>query len=162
MRDCETKIVASIEFYMPGTDALGLFALRNSKMEKLIKFFHSRDIDKKVDNFLKRVLKNEKVELHSKWYVRYFSSLVPQSLKDKFHAQYSRFVPEFYSQTDVCIECMKCVKGCPRENIIFDESIKFGLECDMCLHCLHHCPTDSIQIGEYTKGTVRYNKVNID
>jgi len=29
------------------------------------------------------------------------------------------------------------------------------------LHCVHHCPTQSIQIGEFTKDTVRYKKVDI-
>ena len=57
---------------------------------------------------------------------------------------------------------MLCVKSCPRENIRFEDGIKFGLNCDMCLRCLHHCPVDSIQLGKFTKGTVRYNKVEVE
>lgn len=135
--------VGGIEFYMPGTDMLGMLAKRGSKTEKFIKFFHSRNIGKKLDKYIKKIEAQTPQTVSQKWYV-YFSPLVPQKWKQAFHEQYSRFVPQFFSQPDICIECMKCVKGCPRDNIIFDEVIKFGLNCDMCLHCLHHCPTDSI------------------
>ena len=154
------QTVAKMELYMPGTDALVFFAKASSLSEKIIKFFHSRNIDKKIDQFIYRIFKNRTINIAQKWYV-YLSFLIPQKVKDSFHAQYSKFVPEFYSQTDICIECMKCVDACPRDNIRFDESIKFGLNCDMCLHCIHHCPTQSIQIGDYTQGNVRYKKIDL-
>jgi len=152
------KNIAKIEFYMPGTDMLGMFAKKDSKTERVVKFFHSRNIGSKLDQFIKKI---ERVEIDSfskKWYV-YLAPLIPKKWKDAFHNQYNRFVPKFFSIDDRCIECMKCVKGCPRENIQFDEGIKFELNCDMCLHCLHHCPSDSIQVGKFTEGTVRYNRV---
>ena len=155
------QTVATMELYMPGTDALVFFAKENSLSEKIIKFFHSRNIDKKVNQFISKIFKNKVVNTPQKWYI-YLSFLIPQKTKDNFHAQYSKFVPEFYSQTDICIECMKCVNGCPRDNIRFDEYIKFDLNCDMCLHCIHHCPTQSIQIGDYTQGNVRYKKINLE
>ena len=137
-----------------------MFSKKGSLTEKLLKSFHSRNIDNKVNYFVQNILKCKEIVVPKKWYV-YLSFLISQNLKDKFHSQYTKYVPQFYSQTDICIECMKCVKGCPRENIIFDERIKFGLDCDMCLHCVHHCPTDSIQIGNMTQGNVRYTKVTI-
>jgi len=152
--------VAKIEFYMPGSDLLGMFAKKDSKTEKIVKFFHSRNIGKKLDRFVEKI-EAQNIEIFSKkWYV-YLSPLIPQKWKDAFHNQYSRFVPQFFSIDDRCIECMKCVNECPRENIRFDEGIKFEENCDMCLHCLHHCPTDAIQIGTYTEGTVRYKKINM-
>jgi len=154
------KTVANMEFFMPGTDALLFFAKKDTFNEKMIKFFHSRNIEKKVKNFITDILKDKTIKVKQKWYT-YLSFLIPQKTKDSFHEQYSKYIPQFYSQADSCIECMKCIKECPRENIRLDESIKFDLNCDMCLHCVHHCPTQSIQIGEFTKDTVRYKKVDI-
>ena len=145
---------------MPATDALIFFAKPNSWSEKVLKFFHSRNIDRKVDKFILQLLESKRCIIRKKWYT-YFSFLIPQKTKDNFHAQYTKYVPEFYSQTDICIECMKCVNECPRDNIRFDEYIKFDLNCDMCLHCVHHCPTQSIQIGDFTKEHVRYKKVDL-
>ncbi len=154
------KAVAAQDFYMPATDALALFAKKNSRTEKILKSFHSRNIDKKLTKFINRIEKGEKLKIAKKWY-SYLAFLIPEKTKKSFHNQYTKYIPEFYSIKDICIECMLCVKGCPRENIRFDEGIKFGLECDMCLRCLHHCPVDSIQLGSFTKGTVRYKKVEI-
>lgn len=153
-------IVGVKEFYMPGTDFLGMFAKKGSRTEKIAKFVHSRHIGKKLDTFIKHVVQKKPKAVTKKWYV-YLAPLVPEKWKEGFHAQYTRYVPEFFSQPDICIECMKCVNECPRDNIRFDEVIKFDLNCDMCLHCLHHCPTDAIQVGNFTKGTVRYTKVDI-
>jgi len=156
----EMQTVAIMELYMPGTDALIFFAKPNSFLEKTLKFFHSRNIDKKIKLFISKLLENKTTTLKQKWYFN-VSFLIPQKTKDKFHAQYTKYIPEFYSQTDICIECMKCVKECPRENIKFEEYIKFEVNCDMCLHCVHHCPTESIQIGSFTQGHVRYKKIEI-
>lgn len=153
------ETVATLELYMPGTDALVFFAKPNSLNEKILKFFHSYNIDNKIDKFISQILKNKKSVIRQKWYT-YFSFLIPQRTKENFHSQYTKYIPEFYSQTDICIECMKCVNECPRDNIRFDEYIKFDLNCDMCLHCVHHCPTQSIQIGNFTQGNVRYKKVD--
>jgi len=152
--------VAVQEFYMPGTDMLGVAAQKGSWLEKVLLFFHSRHIGRKLDRFLIRIQRHKKVKLRHKWYV-HLAPFIPQRWKDAFYDQYTRYVPDFYSEPDTCIECMKCVNDCPRENIRFDGQILFGLDCDMCLRCLHHCPTEAIQIGEMTRGTVRYKKVKI-
>ena len=152
--------VATQDFYMPGTDALAFFAKRGSRTERVLKFFHSRKIDKKLTNFIKRIEKGNEIKTAKKWY-SYLSFLIPEKTKKAFHEQYSKYIPEFYSINNICTQCMACVKNCPQGNIRFENGIKFGLNCDMCLRCLHHCPVDSIQLGNYTKGTVRYNKVEI-
>jgi flavodoxin/Pyruvate/2-oxoacid:ferredoxin oxidoreductase delta subunit len=154
------KTVAIQDLYMPATDALALFAKKNSRTEKILKSFHSKNIDKKLDGFIARMERGKEVSISKKWYSA-LSFLIPKKTRQAFHDQYTKYIPEFYSKKDICIECMLCVKGCPRENIRFDDGIKFGLNCDMCLSCLHHCPVDSIQLGDYTKGTVRLNKIEI-
>ncbi len=154
------RSVATQDFYMPATDALALFAKKSSRTEKVLKSFHSRNIDTKLSKFIRRIERDRQLKISKKWY-SHLSFLIPAKTKKAFHDQYTKFIPELHSIKDVCIECMLCVNNCPRENIRFEEGIKFNLDCDMCLSCLHHCPVDSIQLGNYTKGTVRYNKVEI-
>jgi len=153
--------VATLDLFMPGTDLLAFAAKKNSGTEKMLKFFHSRNIGSKIDKFISRIEKNKKVSISRKWY-SYLSFLLPKKSKEAFHAQYSKSIPDFYADNDICAECMLCVKNCPLGNISFTDGIKFGLNCDMCLKCLHHCPVEAIQVGEATKGKARYNKVEIN
>lgn len=47
-----------------------------------------------------------------------------------------------------CINCMKCVRQCPHENIyVKNGMIRFHHHCDMCMRCSFFCPTDAIHIG---------------
>jgi ferredoxin len=154
------KLVGFQDFYMPASDALALFAKKGSTTEKIIKFFHTRNIDDKLEGFVTRIDKNQEIKIKPKWY-NILAYLIPKSAKEAFHNQYTVYIPEFYSDNNLCIECMLCVNQCPRENIMFEEGIKFELNCDMCLSCLHHCPVDAIQIGNMTKGNVRLRKIEI-
>ena len=155
------QTVAILDLFMPATDALALFAKRDSKTERILKSFHSKHLDKKVRVFIDNFEKAKEISISKKRY-SYFGGLIPKKAKKAFHDQYNKYIPEFYSKSDVCIQCMLCVKGCPRDNIRFEDGIKFELNCDMCLACLHHCPVDSIQLGAYTNGTVRLRKIEIN
>ena len=55
----------------------------------------------------------------------------------------------FYSvDKDKCINCNKCIKNCPHDNIyVKDGKIKFHHHCDMCMRCSFYCPTNAINIG---------------
>ncbi len=56
-----------------------------------------------------------------------------------------------------CIHCGICEKVCPVSNIKVTESeVLFGKECVLCLRCVSQCPVEAIQIGKFTKGTVRW------
>ncbi len=47
-----------------------------------------------------------------------------------------------------CVRCMKCVKGCPLQNISYDgKKFKFGTNCSLCVCCSFNCPTCAISIG---------------
>ncbi len=153
--------VATLDLFMPATDALALFAKRDSRTEKILKSFHSKHLDKKVESFISKFERNNEIRISNKRY-SYLGALIPKKAKQSFHDQYTVYIPQFYSKTDVCIECMLCVKGCPRDNIRFEDGIKFEQNCDMCLACLHHCPVDSIQLGDFTKDTVRLRKIEIN
>ncbi len=152
--------VSTLDLFMPATDALALFAKEGSRTEKILKSFHSKHLDKKIAAFIIRMEERKELRVSKKWYTG-LAFLIPKKTKKAFHDQYTKYIPQFYSRTDVCIQCMLCVKGCPRENIRYDNGIKFDLNCDMCLACLHHCPVDSIQLGNFTQGTVRLRKIEI-
>lgn len=54
----------------------------------------------------------------------------------------------FSVNKDKCIGCMKCVKNCPTENIVYDgEKFVFGGDCLMCARCSFNCPTDAFNIA---------------
>lgn len=155
------KPVGSVEFFMPGTDFLILFAKKDSFMEKVLKRIHSRNINEKIDSFASRVQGSAPAKIPlKKWYTAFDDHIVGkwETAYDNHHRDY---VGQFHSNPKTCIECMKCVKGCPRHNIVLDGQIEFGGNCDVCFNCIHNCPTDSIQIGDITEGNVRYNRVEL-
>ena len=47
-----------------------------------------------------------------------------------------------------CINCNKCVRVCPMEVDIFDNSRKRenGTECILCLNCIKECPNDALDL----------------
>ena len=49
---------------------------------------------------------------------------------------------------DLCINCGKCVKACPVQNITLkDGKFRFGGHCLGCTACSFNCPTNAINIG---------------
>jgi len=151
--------IAVAEYTMPATDMLAVLAKKGSLTEKIIKFFHSRHLNKKLDVFISAMIRQNPIKPPKrKWYL-HLERVIPNSIKQSFHGQFTKLRPLLHSIPENCEECMKCVMACPRSNIRFEETIKFGSTCDLCLRCFHHCPTESIQIGSLTKETVRYNKV---
>ncbi len=150
-----------IEFFMPGTDFLILFAKKNSWMEGFLKRIHSRHIDEKINQFVAS-LQNESTTKppRPKWYTA-FDNFIVKKLEDKYDNHHRAYIGQFYSKPETCIECMKCVNGCPRHNIALNGQIEFGLDCDVCFNCVHNCPTESIQIGTITQDKTRYKKVEL-
>jgi len=56
---------------------------------------------------------------------------------------------------------MKCINGCPRENIKLNNEILFGINCDICLYCIHNCPKQAINIDKNTIDKVKYSEEKI-
>ncbi|MBU1216372.1 EFR1 family ferrodoxin [bacterium] len=149
-----------IEFYMPGTDALLLLAKKGSLLEKFFKSIYSRNIVVKIEKFTNNIVNSNTNIPNKKWYT-FLDNLIVKNFERKWTDYNKKLIPQFYSKESICIECMKCVKGCPRNNIFFDQHIQFGLSCDTCFYCIHNCPVEAIQIGDITENTVRYNKVTV-
>lgn len=153
--------VGSIELYMPGTDFLILFAKKGSTAERFLKRIHSRNIDEKINGFAASVQKTESMQKpRPKWY-QVFDELVVKKLEKIYDDSHLDYIEQLHSNPDTCIQCLKCVSGCPRHNIVLDRRIRFGGNCDVCFKCIHNCPVDSIQIGSITQGNVRYGKVDL-
>lgn len=54
----------------------------------------------------------------------------------------------FRVNEDLCINCGKCVKSCPRGNIsIKDGKPRFGGQCVGCMACAFLCPKDAVRIS---------------
>ncbi|WP_405306885.1 4Fe-4S binding protein, partial [Methanobrevibacter sp.] len=47
-----------------------------------------------------------------------------------------------------CINCGKCVKACPMDVEMLNNSRKRenGTECILCLDCVHSCPNDALKL----------------
>lgn len=64
--------------------------------------------------------------------------------------------PAFKVDAKKCINCGKCVKNCPQNNIEFkDGKYVFGHNCVLCMGCAFGCPKDAVNVGVF-----KYWKVN--
>ena len=60
--------------------------------------------------------------------------------------------------TDSCINCGKCAKLCPMNNIsIRDKKPLWGSSCTHCMACVGNCPADAIEYGTVTSERGKYN-----
>ena len=147
-----------IEFRMPGTDALLLYAKKGSVAEKLVRKMHSRHIARKVAQFIATTLRNpvEKVP-RTKWYTPVENRII-KPLERIITKDYQGMRQGYQVLGNRCRECLLCVEECPEGNIQYrDGAILFDHRCDLCLRCIHHCPGEAIQMGDKTLKTVRYH-----
>jgi len=64
---------------------------------------------------------------------------------------------DLYVANDKCINCGKCEKLCPLNNIkLVAGKPVWGGHCTHCMGCISYCPTEAIEYGEKTVGKRRY------
>jgi ferredoxin/flavodoxin len=57
----------------------------------------------------------------------------------------ARFFGKSLIVKDTCINCGKCIKECPKNNIKLNNSkFKFSGNCIMCMRCIYNCPQNAI------------------
>jgi NAD-dependent dihydropyrimidine dehydrogenase PreA subunit len=146
-----------IEFYMPGTDGLILFAKKGSTVERVLKAIHSKNIDFRIRRFMTDILDRPAAPLPKLKSYTTLDRLIVRSLESWIGDSHKIYIGQFRCLEDKCIDCQLCVTDCPRNNIEFiDPGVVFGENCDTCFRCIHHCPVEAIQIGDKTVNTVRY------
>ncbi|WP_315120787.1 EFR1 family ferrodoxin [uncultured Clostridium sp.] len=68
-----------------------------------------------------------------------------------------RISKEFKIEPTHCINCGKCERICPTQNIKeCGDTYEFRDNCILCLRCYSQCPKSAILIGEGTKNEVKY------
>ena len=69
---------------------------------------------------------------------------------------FNRFLvtDKYFHTNKNCIQCKRCVRGCPLDNITTDEKGKIVWKhehCTGCLRCYHRCPCHAVHFGKFTK-----------
>lgn len=97
----------------------------------LIESFQAKSSSKNADNYKKGPEKN---------FIYNFESLLTK--RWLINNIYSRF----FSSSENCISCGKCVEECPQNNIILDSRKRpeWGNSCELCLICEMVCPVQAI------------------
>jgi len=153
--------IGFLDILMPGTDLLTYVIKANSFWEKIFLNMHSHKIDKKIGKFVSKIGKNKEIKkVYTKWYT-IFDNLIVKKLEIKADNDHKDWIKKFTVNKNICIECMKCVNGCPRENIKFLNGIIFGINCDVCLYCINNCPKYAISISQNTIDKVKYSEEKI-
>ncbi len=58
--------------------------------------------------------------------------------------------PMFKVDSNLCINCGKCEKTCPENNIKYENGkFSFGHDCVLCMGCSFGCPADAIHVGVF-------------
>jgi flavodoxin/NAD-dependent dihydropyrimidine dehydrogenase PreA subunit len=152
------NVIYSKGIKMPGSDGLLLIKKDSKRAKQLI----SKDFekDKKIDQFLQ--------EIKSAIYKKDSEPVIQQNLLFNLvmplmaivEPLIMKFATKLYANEN-CTHCGICEAVCPVNNIIVTkEQVLFGKECVLCLRCITQCPAEAIQIGNFTKGTVRWKGPN--
>ena len=69
---------------------------------------------------------------------------------------FNRFLltDKYFHTNKNCIQCKRCVRGCPLNNITTNAEGKIVWKhenCTGCLRCYHRCPCMAVQFGKFTK-----------
>jgi len=72
-----------------------------------------------------------------------------KSQRKYIDAEIRKMNNSMYVEHSKCINCVRCVKMCPVENISrVDGKIEIKNNCIACMRCYHFCPTNAINITE--------------
>ena len=153
--------IGFIDLLMPGTDLLTSAVKEKSFYEKLFTKIYSRNIREKTNKFIEKMDKNIPIKkVFAKWYT-IFDNLIVKKIEIKVDNDHKDWIKKFAVDMGKCSQCMKCIKGCPRNNIKFENRILFGMDCDVCLFCISNCPNYAINISHNTVGKIKYSEEKI-
>ena len=153
--------IGFINLLMPGTDLLTSVVKENSFSEKLFTKIYNRNIVKKINKFIEKMEKNKPIKkVYTKWYT-IFDNLIVKKIEIKVDNDHKDWIKDFTVNNEKCNQCMKCINGCPRNNINLKNGITFEMNCDVCLFCINNCPNHAINISDKTVGKLKYSEEKI-
>lgn len=154
--------IGFLDILMPGTDLLTYVIKANSFAEKIFTKIHSPNINRKINVFISKMDKNKSIKrIYTKWYTL-LDNLIVKKLEIKADNDHKDWIGKFIVNKENCIQCMKCINRCPRENIKLNNGIVFGMDCDVCLFCINNCPKHVISINQKTNNKVKYSEEKIN
>ena len=153
--------IGFLDILMPGTDLLTYVIKDKSFAEKIFTNLYDKNINNKTNKFISKMEGNKAIKrVYTKWYTL-FDDLIVKKMEMKADNDHKDWIKKLIVNKNACNNCMKCVKGCPRNNIIFKDGIIFGINCDVCLYCINNCPKYAINIGNKTIGKIKYSEEKI-
>jgi flavodoxin/ferredoxin len=98
----------------------------------------------KAKNITNEILMNKKQNIKANIFLRFLVRFV-NIMEDNVGA---RMFGRFLKVNKSCIDCGKCIRECPAENIYKkNNKIKFGWRCIFCMRCIYGCPENAIKAG---------------
>ncbi len=135
---------------MPGSDAL-LLLKKGSRAAKKASQVNLTSIEQFVNGVKDAIYSNSTEKAQGNFL------FAPLGLIAKLFIPIENTLKRAMFADEKCIHCGICEKVCPTNNIkVTERKVLFGKECVLCLRCVSQCPVEAIQIGKFTKGTVRW------
>lgn len=98
----------------------------------------------KVKNITNEILMNKKANIKANIFLRFLAGFV-NYMEDNIGA---RMFGRFLKVNKSCIDCGKCIRECPVENIYKkNNKIKFSWKCIFCMKCIYGCPVKALKAG---------------
>ncbi len=98
----------------------------------------------KVKNITNEILMNKKQKIKANLFLIFLARFV-NILENNIGA---RMFGRFLKVDKFCIDCGKCIRECPTENIYKKgNKIKFSWKCIFCMRCVYGCPENALKAG---------------
>ena len=117
-----------------------------------------RKVSKKIKRMAEKIANNER-------YIegrRFYQMLLGRIQRCMFLRGEEKIPKGFKFFKDRCTKCKLCVKTCPTNNLILDESKDLELirkdNCILCFRCYNFCPSLAINFGKNIKDPNKYKR----
>lgn len=99
---------------------------------------------KKVDGFSSRLLSGKKTYLPAFISLPFDLLVTPLAFGYYFIGRF--IIAKSFYATDLCNDCMLCLKACPTKSIVLKDNRPFWkVTCESCMHCMNFCPQRAIE-----------------
>ncbi|MBL4931829.1 EFR1 family ferrodoxin [Clostridium paridis] len=143
------KLDSWFQITMPGNIILRNFNIRDKEYNKKL----LADSEIIISKFVHDIKEKRAI-------IMYKNSDIKARLSTKFGLVLHEIIftsqhKKFYAD-DNCVNCGKCEKVCPTNNITLKDKPVWGNNCTACLACINRCPKKAIQNGKETITKDRY------